>query len=146
MLERNNLLGAVIAHVIFILSNLVFLARLFLGVGPGFWVGIPLLLMVFPLAYLLWSAPQFERPRLYSIQVALMLGWILVLFVLDYWLKIDFRQTQWMVITFVVSYFAALGGMIGISSLAGRRWMISAIVFFFLTLVLAFVQRAVTGY
>ncbi len=74
-----------------------------------------------------------------------MLVWILVEFLLDYALKIEFRQTQWMVISYVVLYFAGTGGMLGVASNAGRGWTISAVILFLVTAVLAFVQRAVTG-
>jgi len=63
----------------------------------------------------------------------------------DYIVKFDFRETQWMVISFVILYFAGIGGMIGIASQAGRGWKISAIILFFIAAVLAFVQRAATG-
>jgi hypothetical protein len=42
-------------------------------------------------------------------------------------------------------YFAGLGGMIGVASLAGRGWTIGAVVLFFVTAVLAFVSRWTTG-
>jgi hypothetical protein len=146
VLDRMNLLGAIVAHVICASSILTFLARLFLGVRPGHWIGIPLLLMAFPLAYLLAVAPRLDRPPLYYIQVGLMLLWIVAAFLIDYVFKFDFRDTQWAVITYVVVYFGGLGGMIGVSSLAGRTWTISAVVLFFVTLALAFIQRAVTGF
>ncbi len=146
MLDKMNLLGAIVAHVIYASSIVTFLARLFWRVPPGHWVGIPLLLMAFPLGYLLVVAPQLRRPALYYIQVGLMLLWIVAAFVLDYVLKVDFRDTRWAVISYVVFFFAALGGMIGVSALAGRAWTLSAVVLFFVTLALAFVQRAVTGY
>jgi hypothetical protein len=50
------------------------------------------------------------------------------------------------VITYVILYFAGMGGMIGIASKAGQGWMISAITLFFVAGILAFVQRAVTGF
>jgi len=74
-----------------------------------------------------------------------MLVWLIMLFLVDYVLKYDFRQTQWMVIGFVVLAFAGMGGMIGIAALAGRGWTISAIILFFIAVVLGFAQRAVTG-
>ncbi len=146
MLEKTNQLGAVVAHVIYLSSIATFLARLLFGARPGHWIGYPLLLMAFPLGYLLLVAPRLERLPLYYLQVGLMLAWILVLFVVDYALKIDFRQTQWMVISFVVFYFAGIGGMIGVAAAAGREWTISAVILFFITAVLAFVQRSVTGF
>jgi hypothetical protein len=75
-----------------------------------------------------------------------MLVFIILLFFVDFVFQYDFRQTQWMVISFVVFYFAAMGGMIGIASLAGRTWMIASVLLFFVAAILAFVQRAVTGY
>jgi hypothetical protein len=146
MLERMNLLGALVAHVIYVSSIITFLSRLLWGVKPGHWIGFPLLLMVFPLAYLLLTAPQLQRSSLYYIQVGLMLAWIVLLFLVDYVFKFDFRQVQWMVISYVVFFFAGAGGMIGVTALAGRGWTISAVVFFLLTTVLAFIQRSLTGF
>jgi len=146
MKEKLDLLGAVVAHIIFISSILTFSARMLFGTKPGHWIGIPILLMAFPLAYLLIRAPQFNRPAIYYIQVWIMLLWLVVLFLVDYIFKLDFRQTQWKVISYVVLYFAGLGGMIGISSLAGRGWMISAVILFFIAGILAFVQRSLTGF
>ena len=147
-LKQHNadLLGAIVAHVIFCSSILTFVARLTVGVKPGHWIGIPLLLMVFPLAYLLITAPSLHRAPIYYIQISVMILSIVVLFILDYMLKYDFRQTSWMVISFVVLYFAGMGGMLGIISLAGSRWVMSGVILFFIAAVLAFVQRAITGY
>jgi hypothetical protein len=114
-------------------------------IGPGHWIGIPILLMAFPLAYLLVNAPGSDRPILYYIQIGLMLIWLIMLFFVDYVAQYDFRQTQWMVISYVVLAFAGMGGMIGVASLAGRSWTISSVILFLIVAVLAFVQRAVTG-
>lgn len=145
MPNRLNLLGAVTAHAIFISSIITFTGRLIFNLQPGHWIGTPILLMVFPLGYLLLKAPEFQRPVLYYVQISLMLVWLVILFLVDYVLKIEFRQTQGLVITFVVFYFAAMGGMIGVAAEAGRGWTISAVVLFLIAAVLAFVQRAVTG-
>jgi hypothetical protein len=145
MKVKLNLLGAVVAHIIFISSILTFSARMLFGLSAGHWVGIPILLMAFPLVYLLSKAPELERPRLYYIQIVIMLVFLIVLFLVDYVFQYNFRQTQWMVISFVVLYFAGMGGMLGIASLAGKRWTISAVLLFFVAAILAFVQRAITG-
>jgi hypothetical protein len=145
MVERLNLIGAITATVIFASSIITFSSRMIFGLGPGHWVGTPILLMAFPLGYLLITAPGENRPFIYYLQAAIMLLWIITLFLVDYIFKYDFRQTQWMVISYVIFYFAGAGGMIGIASLAGRGWTISSIVLFFIALILAFVQRAVTG-
>ncbi len=145
MLERLNLIGAITAHAIFISSIITFSSRMIFKIGPGHWVGIPIFLMVFPLAYLLITAPGADRPILYYIQVGLMILWLIVLLIVDYVLKFDFRQTRWMVISYVVLAFAGLGGMIGVASLAGIGWTISSVILFLIVAILAFVQRAFTS-
>ena len=145
MKDRIDIIGAVVAHVIFVSSIITFSARMIFGTQPGHWIGIPILLMAFPLFYLLIEAPKFNRPILYYIQIVTMLIFLILLLIVDYILKYDFRQTQWMVISFVMLYFAGMGGMIGIASHAGKGWTISSVVLFLIAAVLAFVQRAVTG-
>jgi len=144
--NKTALIGAITAHIIFVSSIVTFLSRMLFSTQPGHWLGIPILLMVFPLAYLLGKASKQKQSVLYYIQVGSMLLWIIVLFLVDYLFKLDFRQTQWMVVSFVVLYFAGMGGMIGVAAKAGRDWTISAVILFFLAGILAFVQRAVTGF
>ncbi|MCP4660211.1 MAG: hypothetical protein GY856_32830 [bacterium] len=74
-----------------------------------------------------------------------MLAYLVTELVVDYWLKIDFRNTTWMVICYITLFFGASGGMLGVAVLAGRGWIISAAAFFFLMSGLAIIQRAVTG-
>jgi len=145
MKEKLDFLGAIVAHVVFISSIITFSSRIIFKLQPGHWVGIPILLMIFPLGYLLIMAPKFNRPFLYYVQIVIMLVCLIVLLLVDYVFKYNFRQTQWMVISFVVLYFAGIGGMIGIAAQAGRGWTISAVILFFIAAILAFVQRAVTG-
>ena len=87
MQERLDFLGAIVAHIIFISSIITFASRMIFGLKPGHWVGIPILLMVFPLGYLLLKAPEFNRPFLYYLQVSIMLVFLIVLFLVDYVLK-----------------------------------------------------------
>lgn len=145
MNDSLDLLGAVVAHVILVSSIITFSSRLMFGVHPGHWIGIPLLLMAFPLGYMLVRAPGAHRPVLYYVQVGLMLAWIVLIFLLDYVYLVDWRNTQWAVVSVVVFYFAGTGGMIGVASQAGRGWTISAVILFLVAGVLAFIQRAVTG-
>ena len=145
MQETTNLLGAVLTHVIYTLCILVFVSRLVGKVQWGHWVGYILLLTALPLAYLLSTARQLDRPALYYVQIGLMLTYLVVTLLLDYVLKIDFRHTRWMVISYVTLFFAAAGGMLGVAAYGGRIWTVSAIILFLIMAVLAFVQRAVTG-
>ena len=75
-----DLLGAIVAHVVFISSIITFASRMIFKVKPGHWVGVPILLMAFPLAYLLFRAPEFDRPFLYYVQIGAMLVSLIVLF------------------------------------------------------------------
>ena len=145
MLEKTNLLGAVTAIAFFVSAILVFVFRLLGKPQYGHWIGYFEFLLAIPLIYLLIQAPRLERPALYYIQIACMLAWLLVEALLDYILKVDFRQVRWIVISYVVLFFAGTGGMLGVASNAGRGWSISAIILFLIMAVLTFVQRAITG-
>jgi hypothetical protein len=144
-MEKTNLIGAITAVAFFLSATLVFITRLAGRPKFGFWLGIFELLLAIPLVYLLVKAPSEGRPVIYYIQIAAILIWLLVELLLDYILKIDFRQVRWMVITYVVLFFAGAGGLVGIASNAGKPWSIIAIILFLVMAVLTFVQRAVTG-
>lgn len=144
-MEKTNLIGAVTAVAFFVSAILVFVSRLAGRPRFEFWLGIFELLLAIPLLYLLIKAPSQGRPVLYYIQLGAILLWLLVELLLDFIFKIDFRQVRWMVITYVVLFFAGAGGLLGIASNAGKPWSIIAIILFLVMAVLTFVQRAVTG-
>ena len=145
MLEGTNFLGALVAVAFFVSASLVFIFRLWRKPKIEFWLGCFEFLLAIPIIYLLVTGPQLGRPALYYIQLGLMLVWLVVEALLDYILKIDFRQTRWMVIGYVVLFFAGSGGMLGVASNAGRGWSLAAIILFLIMTALTFIQRAVTG-
>ena len=145
MLEKTNLLGAVTAIAFFASAILVFTFRLLGKPQYGHWIGYFEFLLAIPLIYLLFQAPQLGRPALYYIQIGCMLAWLVLEALLDYILKVDFRNVRWIVISYVVLFFAGTGGMLGVASNAGRGWSVSAIILFLIMAVLTFVQRAITG-
>lgn len=145
MLEKTNLLGAIVAVAFFVSANLVFIFRLLGRPQVGHWIGYFEFFLAVPLVFLLLKAPQLERPAIYYIQVGCMLAWLVVEALLDYILKIDFRNVRWMVISYVILFFAGSGGMLGVAAAAGGGWSISAIILFLIMAVLTFVQRAATG-
>ncbi len=140
-----NLLGAYIAIIILVTSNLIFIFRLTNQQTVEYWTGIVFMLTAIPLAYLIYSSSNIERPTLYYIQLVLMIGFIILELLLDYIFKVDFRHTKWMAISYAMFFFASTGGMIGVASQAGKSWSISAVILFLIMTVLAFVQRAKTG-
>ncbi len=145
MVEQMNLLGALVAIAFYASAILVFIFRLLGKPRFGHWIGYFEFLLAIPLVYLLVIAPQLERPALYYLQIGLMLTWLLVEALLDYILRVDFRKVRWMVISYIVLFFAGTGGMLGVAAYAGRGWTIVAGILFLIMAVLAFVQRAVTG-
>lgn len=145
MLERTNLLGAVTAVTFFVSAILVFFFRLLGKPQYGHWIGYFEFILAIPLVFLLLTAPQLGRPSLYYIQIGCMLAWLMVEALLDYILKVDFRNVRWIVISYVILFFAGTGGMLGVAAHAGRGWSIAAITLFLIMAILTFVQRAVTG-
>jgi hypothetical protein len=144
-ISKANFLGSIVSLFILIISCLIFISRLYGQRALEYWLGILFLLTAIPLVYLLLTANQFRRPMLYSIQIVMMMAFLLIELFLDYILKINFRNIKWMTIIYVMFFFGGTGGMIGIASRSGKPWTISAILMFTIMTILAFVQRAITG-
>jgi hypothetical protein len=145
MLEKTDLLGAIVAVAFYVSAILVFIFRLLGKPQYGHWIGYFEFLLAIPMLFLLLKAPQLERPVLYYIQIGCMLAWLVVEALLDYILKVDFRNIRWIVISYVVLFFAGTGGLLGVAANAGRGWSISAVILFLIMALLTSVQRAVTG-
>lgn len=145
MLAAANLWGAITAVILYISSGLVFVFRLLRRPALAHRAGFIQFFMALPLLVLLAQAPQLGRNWLYYLQIGLMLAFLLAEALLDYIFKVEFRRERWKVIAYVMFFFAATGGMLGVASLAGSAWTLAAVVLFLVMAVLAFVQRAVTG-
>lgn len=141
----NNLIGAVVANVNNLLIIALLLARIAKRDRLEYWLGLLFIFSILPLGYLFLSGFFQKRPFIYFLWLGLMIFYLILELFLDYILKIDFRNTRWMVITYVTIFFGATGGMIGLASLAGRGWMLITVITFLIMAVLAFVQRAITG-
>lgn len=142
---KANLAGAVTAVAFLLSAALVFVFRLMGSPGVGYWLGIAEFCMAVPAIYLLAIAPKLKRPALYYVQLCLLLAWLVAELMLDYVFAATFRQNVGMLIGYVVLFFAGSGGMIGIASLAGKGWSITAVLLFLAMTALAFVQRFGTG-
>ncbi len=144
-MEKTNLVGAWTAVLFFVSAILVFIVRLVGKPQYGKWLGVIDLLLILPAVFLLITAIKEQRGTLYFIQIGFVLAWLLLELLLDYVLQIDFRHTQWMVISYVVLFFGAGGGLVGIASHAGKPWTITTGILFIIMAILAFVQRKITG-
>ena len=143
--QRINLYDALLANVINISAISIFVARLLGEPEIGHWLGIIIQLSFFPLVYLLYSAKSRNRARIYYIWIGLMIVFIIVDFLFDWFPKVEFRDNIQIIIPYVMLFFGATGGMIGVASLAGKRWALTAVTTFLIMAALAFIQRQVTG-
>lgn len=144
LIRSNNILGAIIAVAFYISAILVFALRLMGKQRAVYWLGVFELCLALPMIYLLIQSAELNRPLLYYIQIGLMLAWLIAELFLDYVMKINFRKVQWIVIVYVMLFFAGTGGMLGVAANAGRDWSIVSTILFLIMAVLAFVQRAIT--
>jgi len=143
--QVSNIVGAIAANLINILVISVLIARLSNRPKIEYWLGIILILSIVPLAYLFITAFGFNRHFLYFIQIGLMITYLVVELMLDYILKVDFRQNQRIVLPYIMLFFSGTGGMIGVASHAGKVWTIVTIISFHIMAKFTFVQRYVTG-
>ena len=142
---KTDRLGGVLSLVTLGLCILIFVFRLSGLPAIEWWLGVMFLATTIPFTYLLIHARAHQRPTIFYVQVSAILLYILIELFLDYIFHIDFRNVRWMTVLYVTFFFAGTGGLIGIASLAGKRWSAVAIVLFLIMTFLAFWQRAKTG-
>ena len=82
---------------------------------------------------------------MYFLWLGLMILFLTVELVIDSILELEFRSAKWATVSYVVFFFAATGGMIGIAGQAGKWWTAATVLTFLVMAAMAFVQRAKTG-
>ena len=145
MARNANLVGAITANVYMLLIIAVFVSRILGWFEIERWVGFASSLIIVPLVYLFVVGLGTGRRKIYFVWLALMVSFALFELVVDQILRIDLRSAQWTVVPYVMFFFAATGGMIGVASQAGKAWAITTVIIFLITAILAFVQRGITG-
>jgi hypothetical protein len=140
-----NLVGAATANVYMLLIIAMFTVRIAGWFEIGRWIGIASSLVLIPLTYLFVVGLKTDRRMIYFVWLLLMILFSLFELIVDDILGVDFRGVQWAVIPYVMFFFAATGGMIGVAMQAGRQWARLSCVVFLVMAVLAFVQRGITG-
>ena len=123
----------------------VFTARILGWLEIGRWIGIASSLVLIPLIYLFVIGVKTDRPKIYFVWLVLMILFLFFELIVDDILQVDFRSVNWAVIPYVMFFFAATGGMIGVAMQAGKRWTRLTCAIFLIMAVLAFVQRGITG-
>lgn len=140
-----DLVGAITANVYMLLIIAIFVSRILGWFEIGRWVGFASSLIIVPLVYLFVVGLRIGRRKIYFVWLALMILFALFELVVDQILRIDLRSAQWTVVPYVMFFFAATGGMIGVASQAGRFSAITTVIIFLIMAILAFVQRGITG-
>jgi hypothetical protein len=139
------LVGAITANVYMLLIIAVFVSRILGWLEIGRWIGIASSLVLIPLIYLFVIGLKTDRPKIYFVWLVLMILFLFFELIVDDILQVDFRSVNWAVIPYVMFFFAATGGMIGVAMQAGKRWTRLTCAIFLIMAVLAFVQRGITG-
>ena len=140
-----NLIGAITANVYMLLIIAMFAARILGWLEIGRWVGIASSLVLIPLIYLFIVGFKTDRRMIYFVWLTLMILFALFELIVDDILRVDFRSVQRAVVPYVMFFFAATGGMIGVAAQAGKPWSIVTSVVFLIMAIMAFVQRGITG-
>ena len=140
-----DLTGAITANVYMLLIIAVFIARILGLLEISRWIGFTSSLVIFPLLYLFIVGLRTSRRKIYFAWLALMILFVLFELIIDQILRVDLRSQQSSVVPYVMFFFAATGGMIGVASQAGKAWTITTVIIFLIMATLAFVQRGITG-
>jgi hypothetical protein len=140
-----NLVGAITANVYMLLIIAMFTARILGWLEIGRWTGIISSLIIIPLIYLFVTGLKTDRPKIYFVWLALMILFLLFELIVDDILQVDFRSVNWAVIPYVMFFFAATGGMIGVAMQAGKPWTRLTCIMFLIMAIMAFVQRGISG-
>jgi hypothetical protein len=114
------LIGAITANVYMFLVIAVFIARMLGQLEIGRWIGLVSTLALIPLAYLFVAGLQTNRRRIYFVWLSIMALFLLFELVFDHVLSIDFRSVQWAIVPYIMFFFGATGGMIGVAAQAGK--------------------------
>ena len=140
-----NLVGAIAANVYMLLIIAVFISRILGWIKVEHWVGFASSLIIVPLFYLFVVGLRTGQRKMYFVWLALMVLFALFELVVDQILRIDLRSAKWTVVPYVMFFFAATGGMIGVASQAGKAWTITSVIIFLIMAIMAFVQRGITS-
>ena len=140
-----SLIGAITANTYMVLIIAMFFARIFDQIEVAKQIGFVSFFVIIPLVFLFVSGLQTNRHLVYFIWLSLMILFVIFELIIDHILALNFRDVQWATMLYVMFFFGATGGMIGIASLAGRRWLIISSLVFLVMFALAFVQRSITG-
>lgn len=139
MLKNYNLYGVVLTLLIYCLTILVFVFRKLDYTKLEHYTGIVEVMLLIPwIIYFIKGIP-LGRPMIFYVQVGLIIVWLLLEILVDYVMKINFRQSKKLLILYITLFYAGTGGLLGVVSYSGRipLW-ISSILFLLMVLLSLF--------
>ncbi|HLO13564.1 MAG TPA: hypothetical protein VK206_01955 [Anaerolineales bacterium] len=136
--HKLDLTVVVIANLLNLILSLIFLNRVFGRAAWEHWLGYGTLIMALPLSIIAIANLRSMRNWAFWVLPLVMVAYLLIESLLDYWLKLNFRQTSWLG-PYLLVYYLALFAMIGYAFLTGRPYG-------FITLITYFINLAATFY
>lgn len=143
--QKIDLVVVIIANLMNVILSLIFLNRVF---GRAEWehgLGYGTLIMAFPLTIIALANLAGGRGWAFWILPLVVVVYLAVEFVLDYWLKFNFRQTAWLG-PYLLVYYLALFAMIGYAFLAGKSYGFITLITYFINLAATFFSYARVGH
>jgi len=143
--RKLDLVVVIIANLLNLILSLIFLNRVFGRTAWEHWLDYGTLIMVFPLTAIAFLNLAGRRSWAFWILPLMMVLFLVVEFVLDYWLKFNFRQTAWLG-PYLLVYYLALFAMIGYAFLAGKQYGFITLITYFINLAATFFSYARVGH
>jgi hypothetical protein len=143
--QKLDLVVVIIANLLNLVLSLIFLNRVFGRAAWEHWLGYGTLIMIFPLTIIALANLAASRNWGFWILPLIMVLFLAVEFIFDYWLKFDFRHTAWLG-PYLLLYYLALFAMIGYAFLAGKLYGYITLITYFTNLAATFFSYARVGH
>jgi hypothetical protein len=140
-----DLAVVIIANLVNLVLCLIFLNRVF---GRAAWeqgLGYASVVMALPLAVIAAANLLGGRSWAYGLLPLVMVAYLALEYVLDYLLKVNFRQTR-LLGPYLLLYYLGLFALIGYAFLAGRLYGFVTLLTYFLNLGATFYSYRKVGY
>jgi hypothetical protein len=143
--QKLDLIVVVIANWLNIILTVIFLNRV---LGRPEWehrLGYGTILMAIPLALIALVNLAGGRGWAFWILPLITVAFLIAEFVLDYWLKFDFRHSAWLG-PYLLLYYLGLFAMIGYAFLVGKPQGFITLLTYFVNLAATFFSYARVGH
>ena len=143
--QKLDLVVVIVANLLNLILSLIFLNRIFGRMEWEHGLGYGTLIMIVPLTVVALTNLVRERGWAFWLLPLVMVVFLIVEFVLDYWLKFNFRRTAWLG-PYLLGYYLALFAMIGYAFMAGKSYGFITLITYFINLAATFFSYARVGH